>query len=98
MPPSDLANGPSSPRIRLLLGMRDAPEALAEEFLGAVQARHDRAQRNVERLGDLVVAELAKGLQGDGVAIVRRQARDRVTDGALQVVAGGGGPGGAAAT
>src|SRR5436305_4501119 len=89
IPSPDCSNGGNSSRIRLLVWMGEGSEALSQQLLGAVQARHHRAQRNVERLGDLLVAELAECLQGDGIAIVRRQARDRVTDGALHVVARG---------
>src|SRR5437899_2771652 len=87
IPAPDCSNGGNSSRIRLLVWMGEGPEALPQQLLGAVQARHHGAQRNVERPGDLLVAELAERLQGDGVAIVRRQAGDRVTDGALHVVA-----------
>src|SRR5205085_5772543 len=82
-------NGSNSCRIRLLIGTDEATKALAQQPLRAVEPRHHRAKRNVEHPGDLVVAQLAKSLEGDRVAVVWRQIRDRVTDGTLKVVARG---------
>src|SRR5206468_2689574 len=81
------SNGPVSCRIRLLGGANQVTQALPKQALRPVQPRHHGAERDVEGFGDLVIAELAKGLQRDGVTIVWRQTRDRVTNGPLQVMA-----------
>src|SRR3989449_8015070 len=81
------SNGPVSCRIRLLGGANQVTQALPKQALRPVQPRHHGAERDVEGFGDLVIAELAKGMQRDGVTIVWRLTPDRVTNGPLQLMA-----------